>query len=154
MLKDLNKLDAWRNVFGNTQPDARMRDIELIARFLALDDSTYKKPMKKFISDFMYRHRQLVDKNEKYKQKFTGTITAVYEKLGRKPFHIYRGINAAVFDSVMVAFARNADYPADIRQRFNSLCERDDYKGFISASTTDEDTVRERIRIAQEVLFK
>ena len=154
MLKDLNKLDAWRNVFGNAQPDPRMRDIELIARFLALDDSTYKKPMKKFISDFMYRHRRLVDKNEKYKQKFTGTVTAVYEKLGRKPFHVYRGINAAVFDSVMVAFARNTDYPANIRQRFNNLLEIDDYKDAISASTTDEDTVRERIRIAQEVLFK
>ena len=62
--------------------------------------------------------------SEKYKQKFTGTVKAVHEKLGRKPFHVYRGINAAVLDSVMVAFARNTDYPADIRQRFNNLLER------------------------------
>lgn len=153
MLKDLNKLDAWRSVFGNTLRDPRMRDIELIARFLALDDSTYYKPMKKFITDFMYRNKQLVD-NEKYKQKFTRTVTAVYEKLGTKPFHIFRGINAAVFDSVMVAFARNMDYPADIRLRFNKLIKREDYLDTVSASTTDEDTVRDRIRLAQEVLFK
>lgn len=153
MLKDLNKIDAWRSVFGTTNPDPRMRDIELIARFLALDDSTYTKPMKTFITDFMYRRKQLVD-NEKYKQKFTRTVIAVYEKLGTKPFHIFRGINAAVFDSVMVAFARNTDYPDDIRRRFNKLIKREDYLGRVSASTTDEDTVRERIRIAQEVLFK
>jgi hypothetical protein len=153
MLKDLNKIGAWRSVFGTTNPDPRMRDIELIARFLALDDSTYAKPMKKFITDFMYRRKQSVD-NEKYKQKFTKTVIAVYEKLGTKPFHIFRGINAAVFDSVMVAFARNTDYPDDIRHRFNELIKREDYLEKISASTTDEDTVRERIRIAQEVLFK
>lgn len=153
MLKDLNNLDAWRSVFGNTLPDTRMRDIELIARFLALDDSTYYKPMKKFITDFMYRNKQLVD-NEKYKQKFTRTVTAIYEKLGTKPFHIFRGINAAVFDSVMVAFARNMDYPADIRLRFNKLIKMEDYLKTVSASTTDEDTVRKRLRIAQEVLFK
>lgn len=153
MLKDLNNLDPWRSVFGNTLPDTRMRDIELIARFLALDDSTYYKPMKKFITDFMYRNKQLVD-NEKYKQKFIRTVTAVYEKLGTKPFHIFRGINAAVFDSVMVAFARNMDYPADIRLRFNKLIKMKDYLGTVSASTTDVDTVRERLRIAQEVLFK
>jgi hypothetical protein len=153
MLKDLNKIDAWREVFGTKQPDPRMRDIELIARFLALDDSTYTKPMKKFITDFMYRRKQLVD-NEKYKQKFTKTVIAVYEELGTKPFHIFRGINAAVFDSVMVAFARNTDYPDDIRRRFNKLIKMESYLKTVSASTTDEDTVRERIRIAQEVLFK
>lgn len=153
MLKDLNKIDAWRSVFGTTKPDTRMRDIELIARFLALDDSTYAKPMKTFITDFMYRRKRLVN-NDKYKQKFTRTVTAVYEKLGTKPFNILRGINAAVFDSVMVAFARNVDYPADIRLRFNKLIKMESYLKTVSASTTDEDTVRERIRIAQEVLFK
>ena len=153
MLKDLNNLDAWRSVFGNTLPDPRMRDIELIARFLALDDSAYSKPMKKFITDFMFRHKQLAD-NEIYKQKFTRTVTAVYEKLGTKPFHIFRGINAAVFDSVMVAFARNRDYPANIRLRFNKLIRMEAYLETVSASTTDENTVRDRIRIAQKVLFK
>ncbi len=153
MLKDLNNLDAWRSVFGNTLPDPRMRDIELIARFLALDDSTYHKPMKKFITDFMYRNKQLVG-TKKHKQKFTRTVTAVYEKLGTKPFHIFRGINAAVFDSVMVAFARNRDYPANIRLRFNKLIKMEAYLETVSASTTDENIVRDRIRIAQEVLFK
>jgi len=153
MLKDLNKDDAWRNVFGTKMSDSRMRDIELIARFLALTDSKYYKPMKKFITDFMFRNRQLAD-NEKYKKLFISTVGAVYEKLGTKPFHIYRGLNAAVFDSVMVAFAGNTDYPADIRARFNRLISMDEYLKTVSAHTTDEDTVRERIRIAKEVLFK
>lgn len=153
MLKDINKNEAWRSIFGNNQPDSRMRDIELIARFLALTDSKYSKPMKKFITDFMFRQRRLAD-NDKYKQIFLTTVKAVYEKLGTKPFHIIRGINAAVFDSVMVAFAQNSNYPEDIRLRFNVLTKREDYLEKVKASTTDEDTVRERIRLAQEVLFK
>jgi hypothetical protein len=153
MLKDLNMLDAWRAVFGPNLPDPRMRDIELIARFLALTDSDYTKPMKKFITDFMFRNRRLAE-NEKYKQKFIDTVTAVYEKLGIKPFHISRGINAAVYDSVMVAFSKHSDYPDDIRLRFNRLIKRKDFLETVSAHTTDEDTVRERIRIAEKVLFK
>jgi len=152
MLKDLNKLDAWRAVFGSNSPDGRMRDVELIARFLALTESQYTKPMKKFITGFMFRNRRLAD-SEIYKNNFTRTITAVYEKLGAKPFHILRGINAAVFDSVMVAFSQTSDYPDDIRRRYNELIKHKDYLVKVSASTTDVDTVRERMRIAKEALF-
>jgi len=152
MLRDLNKLESWRAVFGSNSPDARMRDVELIARFLALNDSIYKKPMKKFITDFMFHKRNLAN-NEEYKNSFTRTIDAVYEKLGTRPFHIYRGLNAAVFDSVMVAFSKNLDYPSNIRSRYNRLIKRKDYLEKVSSSTTDEDTVRERMRIAQEALF-
>ena len=153
MLKDLNKDDAWRKVFGTQTLDSRMRDIELISRFLALTDSKYSKPMKKFITDFMSRNKRLAD-NEKYKQLFLGTIKAVYEKLGTKPFHISRGINAAVYDSVMVAFSKHSYCPPDIVLRFNNLIEREDFLEKVSASTTDEDTVRERIEIAEKVLFE
>lgn len=152
MLRDLNKLEAWRAVFGKSSLDARMRDVELIARFLALNDSEYKKPMKQFITGFMFRHRHLAD-NEEYKNSFTQTITTVYEKLGAKPFHIRRGLNAAVFDSVMVAFSKDLDCPPDIRSKYNTLIKREDYWDKVSSATTDEDTVRERIRIAQEALF-
>ena len=110
------------------------------------------KETKKFITDFMFRNRHLAD-NQEYKTSFTRTISAVYEKLGPKPFHIYRGLNAAVFDSVMVAFSKNLDCPPDIRGKYNMLTKREDYWEKVSASTTDEDTVRERIRIALEVLF-
>jgi len=152
MLRDLNMLGAWRAVFGNASPDPRMRDVELIARFLALNDSTYKKPMKKFITDFMFRRRNLASYDQ-YRESFTKTIDAVYEKLGAKPFHIFRGLNAAVFDSVMVAFSRHSVHPPDIRGRYNNLIRNADYHETVSSSTTDEDTVRERIRIAEQTLF-
>ncbi|MDO8531828.1 MAG: DUF262 domain-containing protein [Dehalococcoidia bacterium] len=153
LLKDLNKLDAWRSVFGTETPEPRMRDIELIARFLALGDAQYAKPMKQFITDFMYRRKGRGD-NDKYRKIFEATVKSVYDKLGAKPFHISRGINAAVFDSVMTAFSRNGNPPADIVIRFNKLKENKDYLRAVSASTTDEDTVRQRISIAEEVLFK
>ncbi|MFH1031189.1 MAG: DUF262 domain-containing protein, partial [Chloroflexota bacterium] len=153
LLKDINRHEAWRRVFGTPTPDSRMRDVELIARFLALLDAIYSKPMKKFITDFMYRSRS-GDNNEKYGDIFKRTIDAVYNNLGAKPFHISRGINAAVFDSVMVAFARNAVVPTDIQTRFNNLIKNPGYLKDVSSSTTDVDTVRDRINIATEVLFK
>lgn len=153
LLKDLNKIDAWRKVFGTTLPDARMRDIELIARFLALLDVNYSKPMKKFITDFMFRRRSGAD-NNKYSEIFRKTVGAVYDKLGPKPFHIARGLNAAAYDSVMVAFARNEVIPADIRNRYNQLIKTDKFLEAVSSSTTDVDTVRQRINLANEVLFK
>jgi len=153
LLKDMNELDAWRRVFGTTTPDARMRDIELIARFLALLDANYSKPMKKFITDFMWRRRG-GGENRKYSEIFERTIKNVYDKLGAKPFHISRGINAAVYDSVMVAFARNTVVPPDIRTRYNRLIKNEKYLKRVSSSTTDVDTVRERLNIANEALFK
>jgi len=153
LLKELNRIEAWRRVFGTNIPDVRMRDIELIARFLALLDGNYAKPMKKFITDFMFRRRGGAD-NKKYSDIFKKTVGSVYENLGQKPFNISRGINAAVYDSVMVAFARNAKIPADIRKRYNKLIENGDFLKAVSSSTTDVDTVRERIDLAARVLFK
>ena len=153
LLKEMNKIGAWREVFGTSTPDARMRDIELIARFLALIDADYSKPMKKFITDFMFRQRHGAN-IKTYRELFNRTVTAVYDKLGQKPFHISRGINAAVYDSVMVAFARNESIPGDIRNRYNQLIKTEKFLDAVSSSTTDVDTVRQRINLATEVLFK
>jgi len=47
LLKQLNKNEDWRFIVGKTAEDNRMRDIELILRFLALysNASQYAKPM-------------------------------------------------------------------------------------------------------------
>ena len=47
VLKVMNEFSHWREIFGPRKPDKRMRDVELIVRFLALrEDAThYKKPM-------------------------------------------------------------------------------------------------------------
>jgi hypothetical protein len=152
MLFEINNYENWRHVFGVIKPDVRMRDLELITRFFALNEMEYVKPMKGFLNTFMGTHQR--DSEVKvYQELFTTTIDKVYKSLGPKPFNIKRGINAAVFDSVMVAFAKNSKIPDDIVQRFNKLKSNNSYKDGIKAHTTDTDTVKQRLELAQEVLF-
>jgi hypothetical protein len=151
----LNEDANWRKVFGTSQIDARMRDVELIVRFFALLEASdsYTKPMKQFLNFFMARHQQDED-IAKYKDTFLKIVGLVYNSLGFKPFHIRRGINVAAFDSVMVAFARAKKVPEDIRDRYKKLIENPSYDEATRSATTDEKTVKRRIDLAMEILFK
>lgn len=153
MLFELNEYKSWRAVFGVEKLDARMRDLELIVRFLALNEGSYVKPMKGFLNIFMGKHQGGKD-IEKYKRIFVDTIDKVFENLGARPFHIKRGINAAVFDSVTVAFAKDFKIPKDIKDRYLRLLANENYRDTITAHTTDADAVKQRLELAQEVLFR
>ena len=114
MLIRANEDSVWRKIFGTDTPDARMRDVELIVRFLALNEDlgSYAKPMRNFINDFMAKHKNESSPHQ-YQRVFLDCISKVSETLGARPFHIRRGINVAVFDSVMVAFAQSQSIPED-----------------------------------------
>lgn len=156
LLVELNEDPQWREIVGSSSPDKRMRDVELIARFLALSDEhrQYKKPMKDFISGYMDKHKNS-RQNDRFVEMFRRSVDGVVEELGSRPFHIKRGLNAAVFDSVMVAFAtakRRA--PSDIGKRYRTLLADERYMASTTAATTDVDTVATRIGRAQQILFK
>ena len=153
MVFELNEYKNWRAVFGVEKLDARMRDLELIVRFFALNEGSYVKPMKGFLNIFMGKHQWEKDV-KKYRKIFVDTIDKVFENLGPRPFHIKRGINAAVFDSVTVAFAKDFKIPKDIKNRYLKLLANLDYQDTITAHTTDADAVKQRLGLAQEVLFR
>ena len=154
MIVGLNEYPNWRRIFGGIGTNARLRDVELIVRFFALYEgsSSYTKPMKTFLNDFMKKHQGQTSP-EPYKGLFTGTVTKVLEALGPRPFHIKRGINAAVFDSVMIAFARSDVVPQDIKSRWDDLLENPSFVAAISRGTTDESNVKNRIGLALHTLF-
>lgn len=154
LMVELNDFPNWRRVFGRPSPDPRMRDVELIVRFCSLFESsdTYYKPMKKFLNDFMKRH-QSESAREPFLSVFTTTINRILETLGSRPFHVRRGINAAVFDSVMLAFARSKHIPPDMHSRWTDLLSNRSFEDATRSHTTDVDAVKERIRLAAHVLF-
>jgi len=155
LMVELNKDTTWRSIFGSDKADNRMRDAELIIRFLALFDNadSYTKPMKQFLNNYMVKH-QMDSAREPYQSTFLNTIKRVHDALGSKPFHIKRGINVAVFDSVTIAFAHSTFTPNDIAKRFRTLLANPSYQAAVSSGTTDVDTVKGRIKLAQEILFK
>lgn len=154
LMLELNEYADWRQVFGRQAPDPRMRDVELIVRFCALVETSvpYAKPMKKFLNDYMKRHQKETS-HDPVKSTFESTVRGVLEALGPRPFHIRRGINAAAFDSVMLAFAKSRPIPEDLKSRWAKLLANPSYDDATRASTTDEGTVRRRIETAFQVLF-
>ena len=150
----LNRNLTWRTIVGSDKLDPRMRDVELVVRFFALwkGSDSYFKPMKEFLNRFMALHK-LETATELYQSTFVSTVERVAQTIGPRPFHIRRGINAAIFDSVMVAFAKSSPVPPDVKARFQELLKNPSYLEATSSATTDVDTVKRRIRLAQEILF-
>jgi hypothetical protein len=90
----------------------------------------------------------------KLKDIFKKTIHRVKDSLGDKPFNIKAGLNAAVFDSTMVAFALNEKDPKDIRRRFENLVQNEAYNAYVTSATTDQESVKHRIDLANKTLFR
>lgn len=106
LLGKLNNNQSWRNIYGLI--DSRMKDQELILRFLALyfDGEKYKKPLKGFLNQFMGNNRHLkTHTDEQITNIFSKTTEIAYQCLGEKAFKPKKQLNAAVFDSVMVGLA-------------------------------------------------
>jgi hypothetical protein len=155
-IRRLNGLPVWREIFG--KPNARLKDQELILRFLALyfDANTYERPMAEFINKFTKRHQKADDAFLAAASSiFQQTITAYHRGLGREAFRPGRTLNAAIFDSAMVGLARRlASDPTlsddAIAERYRALVADKDYAEATSRSTSDEAFVRTRLRKATE----
>jgi hypothetical protein len=164
LLIALNEESEWRDIFGKKQTDNRQRDVELILRFFALQHSlqNYTKPMKDFLSTFMKQNqfdsKTMSPKDETrlklFGSDFRNVTKSVLDAFGKKPFHLVSGLNVAAFDSVFVAFSRNQNsVPTDVADRFTALKADDEFRKTVGSSTTDVDTVKERIRLAEKYLF-
>ena len=155
-LEEVNEMENWRRILGKKEPDTRKRDMELILRFLAMrDQSSYKRPMKDFLSKFMKINKNPEDAVlQNIRDLFERTCKSVVTELGDKPFHVRSGLNAAVFDAVMIAFSNHLDdIPQDIRRRYDGLIQDQEFEKHTRSHTTDVDVIQSRLRQAAVRLF-
>lgn len=155
LLKQLNLHESWRSIVGRTEPDKRLKDVELMLRFLALYEKgdAYEKPMKDFLSNFMSTYRD-GRANQGFEELFVTVADNVHRTLGNRPFHLRAGLNAAAFDGVFVAFARHpAEIPDNIGEKFKQLIADEKFSVLIASGTTDVDTIRNRLSLVAEYLF-
>lgn len=158
LFKELNSNPNWRLIVGRPKPDTRLKDIELMLRFFSffyvLDK--YEKPLKDFLSRFMGRRRKLPPEYlRQMREVFEKTCETVVSALSDKPFHVRIGLNSAVYDSVMVAFAKHLDrVPVDIKERYAALKDNANFLKFTFSHTTDVETIRDRFALAEKVLFE
>ncbi|MFG0276277.1 MAG: DUF262 domain-containing protein [Phycisphaerales bacterium] len=158
LLNELNSDSNWRKIIGKEQPDARMRDVEMILRFVALFlfADEYKKPMKDFLSTAMKKKRNLPqDEAKSLDIAFRKTCKTVIEMLGETPFHPDGGrMNPAIFDAVFTSIAKHeGQVPSDLRDRCDTLINSDEFDQNASYRTTDVDAVRRRLELADQTLF-
>jgi len=154
LLQDLNSIAAWRTIYG--PEDGRMRDQELILRFLAFyyEADTYERPLVSFLNGFMGRHK-LLDRQgtEDMTKVFSSAVHVVHEAIGKPAFRPARVLNAAVFDAVMVGLARRlskgpiADQ-AQFKVAYENLLRDQQFLDACGRGTASEERVKNRINLA------
>lgn len=150
-IKALNDHENWRTIFGKASP--RLKDQELILRFLALylNADQYERPMAEFLNIFATMHSQAEPAFlDRCQALFTSPIDIVLKGVGKKAFRLGHGLNAAVFDSVMVGLARriNDGRPVDAKkfaEAYDKLLSDKDYVQAVSRSTADKAFVSMRL---------
>lgn len=156
-LLKLNDYPTWRKFFDESNAVDHLQDVELILRFFALYDRVelYKSPMKDYLTDYMKMMKNISDEDETAKEElFKLTIESVYLHLGSRAFRPNNGINSSIFDSVMLAFAKNIDkVPSDIKDKYDRLCTNQEYAKYCGQSSGDNSSVRYRIQMANDYLF-
>lgn len=152
LLEDMNTNEHWREIYG--LKDKRAKDHELILRFLALANnrSKYRKPMKEFLNNFMFKHRNLSDSSaKKFRKQFYDTIEKVYDAVGKRAFRPRSAMNVAVYDAIMIAIFESKISDVDvIISCYKGLMSDKKFIEFCSAGTTDEASVENRIKMAKE----
>jgi len=152
LLKTLNDLSEWREIFGPV--NKRMKDRELILRFFALfyDHSKYKKPFKEFLNRFMKDNRDVSTQDKKeFSEIFSETIRKIFLALGPRAFRIDGGrINAAFFESIMIGVATQIKHgnnlPVEIIEKaYANLLNDDDFIAACKTGTSDEKKVNLRV---------
>jgi hypothetical protein len=155
LIRDLNRNADWRLLYGNESD--RLKDQELILRFLAFfyGRSSYRRPLKKFLNDFLADHKDLEGlEREKVDAVFGGTCTMIAKGIGKRAFRETTAVNAALVDSVMVGLAtRLQSGPIketdELGDAFDGLIADEEFQRAVGRATADEERVRTRFAKAE-----
>jgi hypothetical protein len=167
LLKELAEDAGFNKLLRVQEPDWRMWNTELVLRFAALYHKTYLKytsPMKRFMTDFMEKERELKTLNaEALRKAFRNAVLITNTVFGEHSFRrFYAGsagakngkwepkkFNVSLFDVCMVHFA-DADKNQVTRNR--DLL----HEGFIDLMTGDQEfiTAIERSTSSKQAVHK
>ncbi|MEZ0487647.1 GmrSD restriction endonuclease domain-containing protein [Fibrella aquatica] len=155
-LGELVNSQAWVDIFGYSND--RSKSQELILRYFALffRREKYEKPMSLFLNSFMANNRNF----ERYSKRdldalILPTLSVISNGLQRRAFRIGGGINAAVFDSVMIALtSRLSKEPREfdssqVKAAYTNLLKDDKYINTVRAGTSDKASIETRVQLAE-----
>jgi hypothetical protein len=175
LLFELNTKAEWRHLFGKEEEDPRMRDLEFILRFFALDTEFIKNnkassiSLKKYLNEFMGSDYSQCPRviNER-RQKFNSVIEFIYENIGENAFYnitsgddtrIRKRFYPTIFDSlcpaVSIALKRlGENIPKDnLELKRLELLKNSDFRKYTSEGTMQISHIHGRINLTLEYLF-
>lgn len=155
---ELNKNANWRILLGNTLPDKRLRDAELILRYIALFHNVlvYKPSMKIFLSTFQDENKNNSNFLEANKTLFEKTVAVIVENIGQDAFRTTRSVNKSMSDALMVAIAQilnSGKELTDIQANYKKLIIDESFKRYTQSGTSTETNVKSRIDLARNYLL-
>ncbi|WBY03295.1 DUF262 domain-containing protein [Ramlibacter tataouinensis] len=154
----------FQSIFGNGL-DKRMRDSELVLRFIAYDRALeeYRGDFKEFLDQttrfFEADWNQRKPAADEAMKRLDGALTAAHAVFGRDAFKKWVGgkyervINRAVFDCVVRFFAEPAVAKAAVQKRtqvvqaFHKVCLSTEFKDAIEKTTKSLEATKTRIDI-------
>lgn len=173
LLIRLNNNSDWRFLYGSEAVDERMRDIELILRFLAMNTPKVYDSHKRYISlkqllnDYMGNY---VTASQEYLQEcaddFNRTISFIREHFHEESFYNLQKDNSkyrkrlypTVFDSLMIgtsiALKNGYQYDGkDLAASKMALLSNQEFKDCITQGTMQVVNIRKRISMILENIY-
>lgn len=166
---EANTDSNWRTLLGISRPDARMRDIEFMLRFYALDSRYWDKDtmssisLKKYLNEFMASHRSetlsncavFLDLVEKWNSVSGGNAFHNISKKDATKF--VEKFNPVLFDALMIAAAiagrHGISFPENFEERRVALLLDDEFQDLLRYRTTTISRIHGRIFLAGKHIF-
>lgn len=165
LIKDAVVHQGWLSILGKKAPDKRMRDEELVLRFVAFYTeglSTYKTPQKHWLNEVAKKGRRIKPENgDSIRQAWA---TAIENSLTWfEPHECYRSsisdppraINKAIFDLVAQSAASVSNTEAkrirkELRKELSELLSDEEFQDLISRSVDHTKRTRRRFDLWRE----
>jgi hypothetical protein len=167
LLKELSELDSFKLAINYGISAIRMKDREVVLRYLAFKIFGYKDEYKGDMSGFLERAMKKINLMDdiaikSLKTDFVRVMELTFDFFREQNFRLptsrSRGpINIAIFESVSYFFSINPDtflleYQEAIRENFKKLLTNDEYLDKVRYSTSIKAKVSDRFEIAQKIL--
>jgi hypothetical protein len=172
LLKELAEEDIFKTALDNSISDKRMKDREIVLRYLSFKIrgyENYSSDLSSFVEDTMQIINEMSNEQiEKLKVDFKNVMKWSSEIFGKHNFRIpvdnqgiiKKGfINVSVLESVGFAISQCSDKFLEenkekIRANYFILTTNDEYLSAVKTSTGDRKKVKARFELAQKNLLK
>ena len=175
LLKELADNEDFRFITGIQKPHSRMKDVEMVLRFIAFRNASYlnyQPPIKKFLNDTMRKMRNIDDIDAKqirdyFKRACANTKSLLADKAfrrfaagepGHQDGHWEKPLNISLYDIIMDSMSRIDTnvlmrHLDAIREAYiTSISTDEEMISSITWGTSDKPTVTTRFTIWNNIL--